>query len=151
MTFTTRVLTGERVLVKGTDIEGTTDSCVVDGSQWFDLKRQQDAAKAEDQFGEAVEQFFAPLLEAAEKFEGAGAVVPDELTYIVLDEGEEGVAHRSQRVVGLTPDSVVLRAIEEGQSDRLVWVDSHLEVLAVLPSVTDEQAVLATEDAAGGE
>ena len=66
MGFSTLSLTGERIVVKGTDIEGGVGETILDASQWNELKARKTFDSATDAFNEAVEAFFAPLMEAAE-------------------------------------------------------------------------------------
>lgn len=143
--FTTANLTGERVLVKGTDRFGTEGTTVLDGSVWAQVKRHQAFHSAEETFDSAVEDFFAPLLEAAGQLEDALAVpAPDPITYVVLNEGVEGTDGREREVIKLDPDSVVLRLIEAGDTDRLVWVMDRLEVMTVEepPAQVDDAIVI---------
>lgn len=134
MTFTTLALTGDRVLVKGTDGQGTQGETVLDGSEWAEVKANRDHHLAHDEFEAAVEEFFAPITEAAEKL-NAGFVRPDtdESSFVVIEEGEEATPGRRPVVFKLSRDSIILRLLEEGGEDRLVWVNDELEVLAVLP------------------
>lgn len=134
MTFTTLALTGGRVLVKGQDHTGVTGETVLDGSEWAQAKQQATHFEAHEGFEAAVEEFFAPLVEAAEKLESSLAMPTlDKSSYFVIDEGEEPTEGRTPTVIKLGRDAVILRLIEEGQSDRLVWVAGELEVLEVLP------------------
>lgn len=130
--FTTVALTGDRVLVKGTDRFGTTGETVLDGSTWAEVKRHTAFKDAESTFNEAVEDFFAPLMEAADQLQSTLSVrKPDPDTYVVLEEGEAATPGRQREVIHLDADSVVLRLIEAGQTDRLVWVMDRLEVMQV--------------------
>lgn len=130
--FTTATLTNDRVMVKGTDRFGTEGTTVLDGSEWAQVKRHQAFHTAESAFDQSVEEFFAPLMAAADQLEQALSVPkPDPITYVVLDEGEEGTDGRERSVIKLSPDSVVLRIIESGETDRLVWVMDSLEVMTV--------------------
>ena len=134
MTFTKLNLSGERVLIKGTDSQGTHGETVVDASEWNEVQRRTGHSQAHEDFDRAVEEFFRPITEAAEKLDLAfNQVERDPISYVVLDEGSEGEARRDEVVIKLSKDSVILRLIEEGQSDRLVWVHDELEVLEVLP------------------
>jgi hypothetical protein len=146
MTFTTMNLTGERVLVQGSDIYGGSGKTVVDGSQWAELSARSDFNDAAEAFDAAVEEFFAPLMEAAEKASKAVAKPDDSSSYIVLDEGTEGVEAKPAQIVRLTRDSVILRMIEEGSTDRLVWVDDQLEVLQTLPGTSTSPAPATSGD-----
>lgn len=143
MSFTTRNLTGERVLVKGTDIEGGVGEEVLDASQWNELKARSDLQTAGAEFDEAVEKFYAPLLAAAEKVGKTLERPEDSLAFVVLDEGSEAVPGRPKHTVKLTRDSMILRLVEDGHTDRLVWVGEQLEILEVLPT-TDTTPAPAT-------
>lgn len=129
MTFKTQALTGNRVLVS----EGTgknTKSVVLDGSQWAEIKAARAFADADEAFNETVAEFFRPITDAAEAANKAIDVPTDELEFIVLAEGVEGVASEPAHVVQLTKDSQILRLIEEGDTSRLVWVGDELDILA---------------------
>lgn len=150
MTFNTINLTGNRVLVRGTDITGATGEATLDASQWVELNGRSDLDKAQQAFDEAVQEFFRPLTEAAEKAKRSIEVPEDSLAYVVLDEGSEGEARRPKQVVRLTRDSMVLRLIEEGNTDRLIWVNGELEVTeaSVAPASSTPAAAV---DTAGAE
>lgn len=146
--FTTRKLTNDRVFVSGTDSFGTSGSTVLNATQWHAVTQHIAGDSATEEFNAAVEQFFAPLMEATEKFEAAQAGPADDpLTYVVLHEGTEGREAKQADVVHLGHDSVVLRLLETGNHDRLIWVGDQLEVLDVseVNSSATEQA--ATEAA----
>jgi hypothetical protein len=136
MTFKTQALTGNRVIVSGTDVNGVQNQTVVDGSEWAGIKAERNFAGAEANFEASVEEFFAPLLAAAEEMGKALEVPTDELEYLVISEGVER----------LSKDSQVLRLIEDGNDHRLVWVGDDLEILAEVTSTqVDEDEVLSTE------
>lgn len=133
--FTTLNLTNDRVLIRGTDSTGATGEMVADGSQWAQIKRHAGFRTAESEFESEVEAFFAPLTEAADKLSEALATPElDPSTYFVFDEGTEPVEGKQREVAKLTPDSVILRLIEDGHSDRLIWVGDRLEVLEQAPA-----------------
>ena len=136
MTFQTSNLVGDRVLVHGTDTFGTAGKTIVDATQWLELKARKDMSTATADFDAAVEAFYAPLTEAADKASAAmkGNRPEDSSAYVVLVEATEGVPANAGVTVPLTRDSVILRLIEEQNTDRLVWVDDSLEVLEVLPN-----------------
>ena len=135
--FTKINLTGERVLVRGQDSTGRDGETVLDGSEWAEVNRRLSLKTATVQFDEAVEQFFAPLMEAVEKLEAAGIKQDtDPMSYVVLEEGNEGEASTERVVHHLSKDSIVLRLLENGGDDRLVWVGDTLEILEVLPGTS---------------
>jgi hypothetical protein len=140
--FTTVALTGDRVLVKGTDRFGTEGQTVLDGYAWAEVKRHSAFKDATSTFDSAVEEFFAPLMDAAAQLDEALSVKqPDPDTYVVLEEGVEATAGKQREVIHLDPDSVVLRFIEAGQHDRLVWVMDRLEVMVVEEVPTSDTGV----------
>lgn len=132
MTFQVQNMLGNKALVSGTDLAGNEGKTIVDTTQWDELRARKNFTSAKADFDAAVEEFFAPITEAAEALEKAVETkAPDAAAYIVLSEEVEGVAHQPRKVVALSQDSIVLRMIEEGNTDRLIWVDeSTLAVLA---------------------
>lgn len=132
MTFHVQNMIGGQALVSGTDYRGNEGKTVVNTIQWDELNARANFSKATEDFDAAVEQFFAPLTEAAEKAElTLNSQQQDPTEYVVLTEGTEGVEAQRAEIVQLTRDSIILRLIEEGETDRLVWVDeSTLGILA---------------------
>ena len=148
MSFTTTALVGNRVLVRGTDFLGTEGSTVLDSSQWVEINRHKQHKSATKEFDAAVNEFFAPLLEAAEKAKQP-AVVEDPITFVVLDEATEGVEAKPAHVVKLTRDSIILRILEiDPASSMLAWVADTLEVLAADQAPLPFQPVTAEPTAA---
>lgn len=150
MSFNTINLTGNRVLVRGTDITGASGECTLDASQWNELSVRDEVSRAQEAFDAAVEEFFEPIIKAADKAKSAIERPDDPTSYVVLDEGQEGQPHRARHLVRLTRDSVVLRLIDEGNTDRLIWVNGELEVTerSVAPTPS---APAAAADSAGTE
>lgn len=137
--FTTTLLLGSRVLVQGTDVNSVTGTTVVDSTQWEEVNSHREYSLAADEFDVAVEAFFAPLTEAADKIKGHGLNKPtDSTSYVVLHEEVEPTPGTPGVVVELSKDSIILRVIEEGNTDRLVWVGGGLEVVAGSAPVADE-------------
>lgn len=139
MSFNITRLQDDRAIVKGTDINGTEGTAIVNGFQWFQLKGDDSLAKAEAAFNEATKAFYEPLTKATEAFEAAKAGKVDPLNFIVVQEATEGVAAQSEQIVQLTHDSKILRLIEEdADAPRLVWVEAggvkFLEILAETPA-----------------
>lgn len=131
--FTTLNLTNERVLVKGADQFGTNGEVVLDASEWNDVKRRLAHGEAHEDFEAAVEEFFAPLMEAVDKLTASDAQPKaDPMSYVTLHEGTEARQGRDEVTIKLGTDSIVLRIIERGDFDRLVWVNDRLEVLEVI-------------------
>lgn len=132
MSFTIQHMLGSTALVSGTDHLGNEGKTIVNTTQWDELKSRKNFSSAVEDFDAAVEEFFAPLVQAAEKAEQAIArPEKDPTEYIVLTEAVEGSASKPADIVPLSQDSIILRLIEEGGTDRLVWVDERtLGILA---------------------
>ena len=141
MSFTIAQLTGHRALVRGTDTFGTVGECVVSSEEWEAVKQHMAAHDAVDTFDAKVADFFAPLIEAAEAINYDLTLPTDDLDIVVFSEGVEGVEAVPAEVISLSHDSKVLRLIESGDTDRLVWVDNMLEILAVLPGTGADEVV----------
>jgi hypothetical protein len=143
MTFSMLKLSGERVVVRGTDQHQVEGSTVLNAAEWNAIKRSRDGDQAEKEFDRTVEQFFSPLTQAAEKLaKSRRGEDADPSTYVVIDEGTEGTAGRPRRVASLSRDSIVLRLLEEGDDARLVWVNDQLEVLEVVPGTNTATPVV---------
>lgn len=128
--FNTTALAGQRVLVTGSKENQQT---ILDSSEWDSIKAHQAYHLAGDAFDEAVTAFFAPIVEAAEKANAAlveSLPKRDDAFVIVLSEGTEGVEEVEPEVIQLGRDAAILRMIEEGNTDRLVWVGDTIEITA---------------------
>ena len=132
MTFQVQTMLGNTALITGTDVAGNDGKTIVSTSQWEELKQRKDFSSATADYDKVVEEFFAPLVEAGEKIKAAAAgKVQDAAEYVVIAEGTEGVKAEAKQIVQLNKDSMILRFIEEGNTDRLVWIDeTTLGILA---------------------
>ena len=128
--FTATALANEHFLVEGTDVRGKYGECVVYGGEWLEIKRALGTDTAKAQLDAAIEEFFKPLVEAADAFTAAKTPVVDALSVVVLNEGTDGQAARPREVVRLSGAAQILRAIEEDMTDRLLWVDGDLVITA---------------------
>lgn len=145
--FTQTALSGDRVLVKGTDILGTQGQQVLDASEWNYIQRHATAHQAQDAFDAATREFFAPLTEAAKALEQALTPEQDELFTYVLHEAVEGVEGREADVVALSHDSAVLRLLSQSaQPSRLIWVNDQLEITAAPAFPTSPMVAPAQDD-----
>ena len=133
MSFIVQIMLGAQALVSGTDTLGNEGKTIVFTAQWDELNERTNFSSATEDFDAAVTAFFAPLTEASDKVEKALAGKEQDPTeYIVLKKGVEAVTGEHDQIVQLSRDSIILRLIEKGTTDRLVWVDeSTLGVLAV--------------------
>jgi hypothetical protein len=126
--FTTTRLVDGRVLVAGQDINGVSGQTVVDATEWDEVNADQAYSKAVEDFDSAVEEFFAPLLAAVDNLNSTIEVPRDPASYVVVQEAVEGVPAQERVLHHLSSDSIVLRLIEQGDHDRLVWVGGELVV-----------------------
>lgn len=140
--FSTTKLADGRVLVQGTDGNGTAGKTILDGTQWDVLKSAVKAKERGVVFDEKVKEFFAPLLDLVkhqEEEEEQG--VRDPAFHVVLNEGTKGEAAVPEEVVHLSKDSAIIRMIENGDTERLIWItDSVLEILAPVNEAAVDEA-----------
>jgi len=132
MSFTMQTMLGSTAVVSGTDINGNSGSTTVSTAQWDELNGRTNFSKAQADFDAEVEKFFEPLTEAADKATAALAgKTQDPIEFVVLADETKGVKAAPAQIVSLSKDSIIIRLIEEGTTDRLVWVnDTTLGVLA---------------------
>lgn len=129
--FTTTPLAGGQVLIEGTDVRGKQDQEVVDGRQWAEVKARGNQAEALALVDAAIEALVAPITEAVEQANAMLAAPKlDPLFYVVEQEEVEHTHGRPELLTKLSRDSVILRAIEEGHEDRLIWIKGSLTVTA---------------------
>lgn len=134
MSFTITNLAGDRALVTGTDFAGTAGKLLVDASEWNEFNANNKHMDAHDAFDAAVEEFFAPLNDAVAALKDTGKPKLDPLFFVTVQEGSAAVEATAEVVVHLSHDSAVLRLIEQNPAtDRLLWVNDALEILAQAP------------------
>lgn len=139
--FTKLNLSNNRVVIKGTDNEGNYGETVVSSAEWTEVQRRDQHSQAHVDFDAAVEEFFKPVTDAAEKLElQFNDRSRDPLGFVTLQEGVASTQGQDEVVIRLSKDSTILRCLDEGHEDRLVWVNSELEILEVLPGTNDVQA-----------
>jgi hypothetical protein len=128
--FNTIELMGDKVLVQGTDRNNASGRMVVDASQWNLLREVAafDAAVADH--GRVVEEFFAPIVQSSERVKALGSNEPDPLSYIETQAAVDGVKAVPAVRKKLSDDSIILRVLEQGQVDLLVWVAEDQLVVA---------------------
>lgn len=128
--FTITRLVNHRAIVQGVDIFGVEGQTIIDTEQWEELVARDQHLLAHEEFDAAVEEFYAPLTTAADKVTETLSVPEDDIAILTLELGQEAVEGRDALQVRLTRGSVIMRLIEDNETDRLVWVDNDLEVLA---------------------
>jgi hypothetical protein len=144
--FTITRLVNDRAIVRGTDVFGTEGTTTVSTKQWDEVQADTQYKQAEADFESTVEEFFKPLTDAHNAMHQKLERPTDASSYIVLDEGSEGVPAQPRHLIRLNRDSVILRLVEQGDISRLVWVDDELEILEVLPVSNGGAATPVTTD-----
>lgn len=138
--FNVTELAGHRALVTG----DANQQCVLDTTERDELRFMLENREVDEMFEENIEDFFAPLTRAAELHDLQHEALAKEFSQaddpafnFVMKAGVEGVEAVEEERVVLGHDSVVLRLIDSGQTDRLVWVGNDtIEVIAQKPART---------------
>lgn len=142
-TFNITKLAGHRALVSGVTEE---QKVILDSTEWDNFKENMAQVQAAEVFNDMVAEFFAPLTAAADAAEAvarAGAAhVKDPAFFITVQEGETPTEGVEEITVMLNKDGAILRLIESGATDRLLWVGSDIEILAYTEPVFDEVPVV---------
>lgn len=116
--FNATRLAGHRLLVTG----NVKQSTVLDTTEWDHFKMADEATAQVDAYDKAVDDFFAPLVEALDAIEETAKPQLDPAFYIQVSAGTEAVEAEPPVIVMLDHDSAIARLIELGDTDRLVWV-----------------------------
>jgi hypothetical protein len=153
MSFTITNLAGDRALVKGRDAAGGYGSQILDAAEWNEFKARNQHDEAHEAFDAAVEEFFAPLNAAVEALKDTAKPKLDPLFFVTVQEGSAAVEATHEVLVHLSHDSAVLRLIEQdADTDRLIWVNDTLEILADAPAAKVQGfAIDASNEAGTGE
>lgn len=96
---------------------------LVHTGQWDDIKKRLGKDSAQAEFDASIKEFFAPLTKAAGKLKAAKANKIDPLAAVVVTEEVKATAGVAEELIELNRCSMLLRAIEEGHEDRLLWID----------------------------
>ena len=143
--FNVTELAGHRALVTG----DANQQCILDTTERDELRLIMQNREIDEMFDENIEGFFAPLTRAAELHDRRHELLAQQFNQaddpafsLVLKEAVEGVEGVEEERVILSHDSVVLRLIDSGRTDRLVWVgNDRIEVVAHNPRETQHAHV----------
>lgn len=125
--FNATRLAGHRLLVTGKGKQ----QAILDSTQWDHFKMADEATAQIDAYDKAVDDFFAPLVEALDAIEETAKPQLDPAFYIQVSAGTEAVEAEPPVIVVLDIDSAIARLIEIGETDRLVWVgNDRIEIKA---------------------
>ena len=126
-TFTYTNLAGDRALVT----DGGKRSTVLYVADWNEAMQKLALNHAAEVFNAEVKEFYSVLTEAEERVNAVRAKAIDPNQFVVINEGVEGEQHVCAEVIDLSYDSQIARLINEGNTDRLVWVgNDRIEILA---------------------
>ena len=139
-----KTLITDQFVVRGTDFLGKEGEVEVDGTQWAQLKRHGQFKAATAEFDDVVKAHFADISAAAERVKAISEVKQNPMGYVVVAEEVKGVQAQPALLQHLSPDSVILRILEEQglDTEQLTWVGDRLVALedsqAPIPFVTVE-------------
>ena len=128
MTFTTTALINGGVLVEGTDSAGYEGRTILHSDSWALVQHLRAHEVAQADFDAAVEAFFTPLTEAADKAHALLKGPGTDWSTVTLGEQVEG--HEAE-VVQLDGDGILLRILAEGNQNLLRWVNGELVAIQV--------------------
>lgn len=116
-------------LVKGQDSEGNKGSTILTSERWDMVQHLRNHEVATAEFDAAVEEFFAPLSDAADKAKALLAGPVGEYNTVTIGENVEGSAAKE---IELDEDGILLRILFEGNQNLLLWVgDDKLVAIQV--------------------
>lgn len=125
---TTRLLNGG-YLVTGQDSAGNEGKTILHSERWDMVQHLRAHEVAEKEFDEAVEEFFQPLTDAADRARATIAGPAMDLATVTFGENVEG---SKAREVELDEDGILLRILTEGNQNLLLWVgDDKLVAIQV--------------------
>ena len=143
--FNVTELAGHRALVTG----DANQQCILDTTERDELRFLIENREVDEMFNQDIEDFFDPLTRAAERHDRHHELLAQQFNQaddpafnFVLKAGVEGVEAVEEERVVLSHDSVVLRLIDSGRTDRLVWVgNDRIEIVAHNPRETQHARV----------
>jgi hypothetical protein len=121
MTFTTTPLVNGGYLVEGTDTKGVFGTTILDSNSWDALVHLRTHKLAQEDFDQVVGEFFAPLVEAADKAKSQLKGAAQDWGTVTL--GEQVTGHEAE-VVQLDSDEGHDRLLRWVGDDKLVAIQS---------------------------
>ena len=109
-------------LVDGEDAVGTKGSTVLRSEAWDAAEYVRDASVAVDEFDAKVKEFFAPVVEAADKLHAVGEEANEFATVTI----GEVVEDKESTTIELDEAGILLNILNQGEFDRLRWVSGEL-------------------------
>ena len=140
--FSLKYLTDNRVYVHGTNDAGMQHETILDGTVLREIHKHYLENKAGKAYDRTVEQFFAPLTDAAGMLQMVQQPLKEDPAFVyVVEEGVEPIKGVEPEAYKLDHDGAVLRLLEAGDIDRLIWVSlgntSSIEILEYQPPLDE--------------
>ena len=140
--FSLKYLTDNRVYVHGTNDAGMQHETILDGTVLREIQQHYLVHKAGNAYDRTVEQFFAPLTDAAGMLQMVQQPLKEDPAFVyVVEEGVEPIKGVEPEAYKLDHDGAVLRLLEAGDIDRLIWVTlgntSSIEILEYQPPLDE--------------
>lgn len=123
MSFTVTPLVSGGYLVEGQDSKGVEGTTVLHSQSWDYVQHLRTHEVAEKDFDAIVEEFFAPLTDAAAAFNAKLAGPTNEWGSVTIGETVEG---KTARTLDLDEAGIVLRILDETDGSSLRWVSGDL-------------------------
>lgn len=133
--FNITKLAGNMLLVTGS----ANQAVVLDTSEWDGVAAIIAEHDAQHTYDTKVEEFFAPLQEAADELEKItlGAAAQDPAFIVTLHEEVEGVPAEDAVQMHLSTEATIVRLLLAGDFSRLIWVDDKEIAILALDSVVN--------------
>lgn len=119
----TQLLDEEEFRVEGTDINGVHGETKLVSPAWAEVISRRNHKAASEAFDTVAEEFFKPLVEAAEAAAAIAHPSTQQWSEYIIDEGIEGVPAIR---VKLDTAGKYLRMIEETDGSKLLWLNGEL-------------------------
>ena len=125
--FTVTPLINAQYLVTGSDITGQSGTVVLESEAWDFVKHMRAHEVADAEFDAAVEEFFAPIVDAATKRASALTRPGNQWATVTFGEDVEG---SRARTIELDTAGIILRILEETDGSALRWANGQLVAVA---------------------
>ena len=128
--FNITKLAGHKLLVTG----DANQAAVLDTTEWDGVAAIIAEHNAQHTYDETVEEFFAPLVAAADELEKItlGAAAQDPAFVVTLHDEVEGVESKDAVQMHLSNEATIVRLLLAGDFSRLIWVgDKEIAILAL--------------------
>ena len=137
--FNITKLAGQKLLVTG----DANQAVVLDTAEWDGVAAFIAEHDAQHTYDTKVEEFFAPLVAAADELEKItlGTALQDPAFVVTLHDEVEGVESKDAVQMHLSDEAAIVRLLLAGDFSRLIWVsNSEIAILALDTEVAADLA-----------